>query len=805
MADLGTLSVGIKADVSGLEKDLGKATGLVDKASGKFGNLGGVVAGLATKFNPATLAIQATLAAVVALTAGFVALGAAGKAAFDFANQVDGSMKKLQAQLGATDEQMKGLKQSALNVFGENFGQDINEVGEGIALVEQQIKGLNNAELENITKGVFALRDTFQADLPESVNAIDVLMQQFGLTSQEALDFITAGFQRGLNSSDDFIDTIREYSNLFGESGATASEFFSILETGLQGGVLGTDKVADLFKEFSIRIVDGSKLTGESLAKLGLDAQTLYDQINSGAISTNDAFNMILEDLRGMDDQIVASQIGVGLFGTQFEDLGASAVFALDSAKTGIDSLSGATDSLNVQYDTLGATWEGLLRKAQISLLPIGDILLNSLKKAMPTIEQFFSWFQTTAIPLITDFVGKASDTLFKFFGNFDANFGPSIQRIERSLLMMADALGLTSDGASGLDAIIRVLEIGLQAVVVVVDLWSRTTEIHYRIMTSIINVLRSVYNAIRDIISLVPNFFGSGIMSLSGGRTFQQLTGRAVGGPVTAGAPYVVGEAGPEIFVPETSGQIIPNDAIGGAFKTLAVSTEYLDGLQRIDAAWTDIGQKSEVVLKNQEALAASAKSVADSYSAQKTTYEDIDAVVESVATATKGFQGHSERMLQWFKNYNRQNRSNRPDRAKMDLEALRGGNKYKDLQAAISKAGVGVPIEKFTEEFVNNFSKSGGLTKFQEMMKKGGNFYEDGSFDFSPVGFANGGQFVVPPGYPNDSFLMGVTSGELVTVQPAGRGDTYDNRSVTMNIHTQAREENLLNSYYHAAAAIS
>ena len=33
-----------------------------------------------------------------------------------------------------------------------------------------------------------------------------------------------------------------------------------------------------------------------------------------------------------------------------------------------------------------------------------------------------------------------------------------------------------------------------------------------------------------------------------------------------------------------------------------------------------------------------------------------------------------------------------------------------------------------------------------------------------------AEGGSFVVPPGYPNDSFLMGVESGEQVDVTPAG-----------------------------------
>ena len=40
----------------------------------------------------------------------------------------------------------------------------------------------------------------------------------------------------------------------------------------------------------------------------------------------------------------------------------------------------------------------------------------------------------------------------------------------------------------------------------------------------------------------------------------------RATGGPVSGGSPYIVGEKGPELFVPGASGNIVPNHAMGGA-----------------------------------------------------------------------------------------------------------------------------------------------------------------------------------------------------------------------------------------------
>jgi len=40
---------------------------------------------------------------------------------------------------------------------------------------------------------------------------------------------------------------------------------------------------------------------------------------------------------------------------------------------------------------------------------------------------------------------------------------------------------------------------------------------------------------------------------------------GRAMGGPVAGGTPYLVGEQGPELFVPHASGSIVPNHEMGG------------------------------------------------------------------------------------------------------------------------------------------------------------------------------------------------------------------------------------------------
>jgi hypothetical protein len=43
-----------------------------------------------------------------------------------------------------------------------------------------------------------------------------------------------------------------------------------------------------------------------------------------------------------------------------------------------------------------------------------------------------------------------------------------------------------------------------------------------------------------------------------------QTYSGRALGGPVMGGKPYIVGESGPELFTPNTTGSITRNSDIG-------------------------------------------------------------------------------------------------------------------------------------------------------------------------------------------------------------------------------------------------
>lgn len=67
-------------------------------------------------------------------------------------------------------------------------------------------------------------------------------------------------------------------------------------------------------------------------------------------------------------------------------------------------------------------------------------------------------------------------------------------------------------------------------------------------------------------------------IPGLGGGTT----PGRAMGGPVTGRKPYIVGERGPELFVPNGSGKVVPNGEMGGGSVTVNQTIQISTGVQQ-------------------------------------------------------------------------------------------------------------------------------------------------------------------------------------------------------------------------------
>ncbi|HRJ44318.1 MAG TPA: phage tail tape measure protein, partial [Caldilineaceae bacterium] len=318
------------------------------------------------------------------------------------------------ASLNLPIEAAEEFAEVARQVYGNNFTDSVQQAGGAVAEVAKQLQlAANDPALGTLTEKALMLSDSFSVDVSESVNAARSLAKDFGISYDEAFDFIAGGFQRGLDSSGDFLDTITEYSTQFANGGADAGQFFSLMESGLAGGMLGTDKAADAFKEFRLRILDGSKESSAALGLLGLDAEDMAARLTDGSMSVADAFQTVIGRMAETEDPTIRMQAGFGLLGSQFEDLGDSAVAALSLTKTSLEDLAGSTDGLGAKYETFGQRAEAIWRRLTVSISPLTDELLAAADDALPHLETAI----TQLTPVIIDLAGNVGPLVTQVAG----------------------------------------------------------------------------------------------------------------------------------------------------------------------------------------------------------------------------------------------------------------------------------------------------------------------------------------------------------------------------------------------------
>lgn len=322
--------------------------------------------------------------------------------AFQSITSAQQALNTFQASTGVASGEMAEYGDAIKELYGNAMGESIGDVANAMALVKQTT-GMTGDELKNTTHNALLMRDTFQFDVQESIRAADMLMSQFGVTSDGAYSLIAQGAQNGLNKNGDLLDTINEYSVHFKQLGFDSDEMFNMLVNGAKSGTFSVDKLGDAVKEFGVRVIDGSDTTAEGFKAIGLDASAMAQKFKAGGETGKQAFAETVEALKNMKDPVQQNIAGVNLFGTMWEDLGAEGVFAL-SEITG--EVAGSTRALNeineIRYDDAATALEAIKRKAGMEL---NKALTPVLNRVIQLGNKFSEWASKT------DLLGRIKTT----------------------------------------------------------------------------------------------------------------------------------------------------------------------------------------------------------------------------------------------------------------------------------------------------------------------------------------------------------------------------------------------------------
>lgn len=469
---------------------------------------------------------------VVGVTAVAGAIGGmalAIKTGVNQATELDDAMAKFQAQTGASSNEMSKFKNIARDVWSNNFGEDISDVADMMGRVKQQMQGISDVDLKNVTEDLLTLRDTFDMDENETLRGAQQLMKQFGITSQEAFDLMATGAQNGLNKSDELGDNISEYSGKFAQAGYSAEEYFQLMQNGLDGGAYNLDKVNDAINEVTTRLVDGT-IEG-ALDSFDTKTQDVFKAWQEGRATQKDVVNAIVEDIsKTTNEQEKLNKASIA-FGTMGEDFNSGFIQSLTTVGNKYKDVEGAMDKVKeIANGGLKNALSGLGRAFLDSFTPIGELItpilagiIGLITVAIQGIQQGFakvgdvissvlSKIDTSGITELTNQVSEVLAPAFKEVRKAIDEMKVALEPIAKEILgKIGNAIQNVVNQAQ------KILSVVGPPILAIIKKIIQTVIGMTPVITSILQVVGSVVSGIISFITMVVTYVGTAIATILG------------------------------------------------------------------------------------------------------------------------------------------------------------------------------------------------------------------------------------------------------------------------------------------------
>jgi hypothetical protein len=201
----------------------------------------------------------------------------------------------------------------------------------------------------------------------------------------------------------------------------------------------------------------------------------------------------------------------------------------------------------------------------------IGPLIPPFLMKLGELIAAFANWFINIGLPMIVEKLASWAKAFVEWVGPLIPPLLLEMTKLQIKIQrwMLTEALPkIVSYLAEwGLALIQWIIDVAPDVIKELVKLLADVTsamvngaiQLGKDLVGGIVSGIKSAAGAVASAIAdLIP---GGGILGDIAGF----VPGLAAGGPVSAGSPYIVGETGPELFVPTGSGTIMNNNRLGG------------------------------------------------------------------------------------------------------------------------------------------------------------------------------------------------------------------------------------------------
>lgn len=276
----------------------------------------------------------------------------------------------------------------------------------------REFLGLSGEGLTAIRSEIQATADTYGKDFKETLEAVDTLTSQYGITAKESLNIINDGFAAGADLNGDMISKIQQYAPAFHDAGIQASQLVAILQQTRSG--IFSDKGLDLISMASKKIREMSTGTASSLDAIGISSKKVQKDLEDGSKNTFDVIQEISAKLKTLpaDSQEVGAVLK-DVFGKQGASGGMEMIKSLDGMSTDLEKVKeqtgawgknmekqkDATAELNktmaALFDASDKGFGGMIASAKLMGTKIITQLLKGIIKA---INYFVDLYNESAI-----------------------------------------------------------------------------------------------------------------------------------------------------------------------------------------------------------------------------------------------------------------------------------------------------------------------------------------------------------------------------------------------------------------------
>lgn len=408
----------------------------------------------------------------------------------------------------------------------------------------------------------------------------------------------------------EFAGQIDDLAKQSARLGITVNQLQTLQFAASQSGT-GAEELKKGFERFNKSISEASTGIGTGIRAFDALGVSLTNQDGS-LKSTDELLNEVADGFTQIKDPADKVRISMDLFGRS----GAGMVNMLQNGSESLNALRGqfneftleltgeqakAVEEANDRFDLLGRVFASIGQQITATILPalaqfgtfIAEHVIQAARGAISAVNGIRSAF----LELSNFFTGD--DLILKPIGE---ELNQDLERIQNNLknveavaVEVAPATNVIAEGferqetaldkatqkfrdyaksaqdveANMANAAFKGLQSFEDGLVGIVD-GSMSAKDAFKQMASSI---------IKDLIRI---FIQKQITGALGGSFGDFFSGRAIGGAVQKGTPYVVGERGAEVFVPNQSGSIIPNKDMTGGGVTINQTINISTGVQQ-------------------------------------------------------------------------------------------------------------------------------------------------------------------------------------------------------------------------------